>query len=56
VADHSDLMCENRGTGDVEFSEKYEISAERAGRKAVIGMKNSARPQSLSKRRKLIRL
>jgi hypothetical protein len=44
------------GIGNVEFSEKYEVSVERAGREAVINMKNSARPQSSSKRRKLIRL
>jgi hypothetical protein len=43
-------------TGDIEFSEEYEISAERAGREIVTGIKNSAYPQSSSKRRKLIRL
>jgi hypothetical protein len=41
------------GTEDIKFFEKYEISAERAGREAMTGMKNSTRPQSSSKRRKL---
>jgi hypothetical protein len=41
--------------GDIEFFEKYEIPVERAGRKIIISMKNSARPQSPNKRRKLIR-
>jgi hypothetical protein len=44
------------GTGDIEFPEEYEMPAERAGREAVTGMKNSARPQSPNKRRKLTRL
>jgi hypothetical protein len=44
------------GAGDIEFSEEYEISVERAGRKIITGIKNSARPQFSSKRRKLIRL
>jgi hypothetical protein len=44
------------GIGDIEFFEKYEIFIERAGRKTMMGKKNFARPQSLSKRRKLIRL
>jgi hypothetical protein len=44
------------GIGDIKFSEKYKIPTERAGRKIMINMKNSARPQSPSKRRKLIRL
>jgi hypothetical protein len=44
------------GVGDIEFSEKYKMLAERAGREIVTNMKNSAHPQSLSKRRKLIRL
>jgi hypothetical protein len=44
------------GIGDIEFSEKYEMPAERAGREIVTDMKNSARPQIFSKRRKLIRL
>jgi hypothetical protein len=41
---------------NIEFSEKYKILAERAGREIIINIKNSARPQSLNKRRKLIRL
>jgi hypothetical protein len=32
------------GTGDIEFSEKYEMPIERAGQEIVIDMKNSARP------------
>jgi hypothetical protein len=44
------------GAGDIKFSEKYEMPAERAGRKIITGIKNSARPQFLNKRRKLIRL
>jgi hypothetical protein len=43
------------GTENIEFSEKYEMPVERAGRKVVTDIKNSARPQSSSKRRKLIR-
>ena len=43
------------GIGDIEFSKKYKISAKRAGRKIMTDIKNSARPQSSSKRRKLIR-
>jgi hypothetical protein len=30
-------------TKDIEFSEKYKISAERAGREIIIDIKNSAR-------------
>jgi hypothetical protein len=30
--------------GDIKFSEKYEISVERAGRKIITDIKNSARP------------
>jgi hypothetical protein len=30
--------------GDVEFSEKYEMFVERAGRKIMTGIKNFARP------------
>jgi hypothetical protein len=44
------------GIGDIEFSKKYKISAKRAGRKIMTDIKNSARPQSSNKRRKLIRL
>jgi hypothetical protein len=44
------------GIGNIKFSKKYEIPAERAGRKVITSMKNSARPQFSSKRRKLIRL
>jgi hypothetical protein len=32
------------GSGNIKFSKKYEISAERAGREAVTDIKNSARP------------
>jgi hypothetical protein len=42
--------------GDIKFPEKYEISAKRADRETITDMKNSARPQSPNKRRKLIRL
>jgi hypothetical protein len=42
------------GAGDVKFSKEYKIFIERAGRE-ITGMKNSARPQSLNKRRKLTR-
>jgi hypothetical protein len=42
--------------GNIEFSEKYKIFIERAGREIVTNMKNSARPQSSNKRKKLIRL
>jgi hypothetical protein len=45
-----DIEIEN-----IKFSEKYKISAERAGRKIIINIKNSARPQPPSKRRKLTR-
>jgi hypothetical protein len=44
------------GIGDIKFSEKYKMPAERAGRKIITNIKNSARPQSSNKRRKLIRL
>jgi hypothetical protein len=44
------------GIGDIEFFEKYKIFVERAGREIITDMKNSARPQSLNKRRKLIYL
>jgi hypothetical protein len=44
------------GIGDIKFSEKYKMPAERAGRKIITNIKNSTRPQSLNKRRKLIRL
>jgi hypothetical protein len=43
------------GIRDIEFSEKYKVFVERAGREIIINIKNSARPQSPSKRRKLIR-
>jgi hypothetical protein len=29
---------------NIKFSEKYKMPAERAGRKIIIGIKNSARP------------
>jgi hypothetical protein len=32
------------GIRNIEFSEKYEMSAERAGRKIITDIKNSARP------------
>jgi hypothetical protein len=41
---------------DIKFSEKYKMPTERADRKIITNIKNSARPQSSSKRRKLIRL
>jgi hypothetical protein len=41
--------------GNIEFFKKYKMSAERTGREIITDMKNSARPQSSSKRRKLIR-
>jgi hypothetical protein len=41
--------------GNIEFSEKYEMPAERAGREIITDIKISARPQSFNKRRKLIR-
>jgi hypothetical protein len=41
---------------DIEFSEKYKISAERTNQEIITTMKNSARSQSSNKRRKLIRL
>jgi hypothetical protein len=46
------------GTGikNIEFYEKYKISIERADRKIIIDIKNSARSQFSNKRRKLIRL
>jgi hypothetical protein len=44
------------GTKNIEFPEKYKISAERADWKIATNIKNSARPQSPNKRRKLIRL
>jgi hypothetical protein len=40
----------------IEFPKKYKIFIERADRKIIIHIKNSARPQSSNKRRKLIRL
>jgi hypothetical protein len=43
------------GIGNIEFSKKYKISAERADREIITNIKNSARPQSPSKRRKLTR-
>jgi hypothetical protein len=43
------------GAGNIKFPKKYKMPAERAGRKIMTGMKNSARPQSPSKRRKLTR-
>jgi hypothetical protein len=42
-------------TENIKFPEKYELLAERAGREILTGIKNSARPQSPSKRRKLTR-
>jgi hypothetical protein len=41
---------------NIKFLKRYKISAERAGQKIITDIKNSTRPQSLSKRRKLIRL
>jgi hypothetical protein len=42
--------------GDIKFSKKYKISAERADREIITDIKNSARSQFSNKRRKLIRL
>jgi hypothetical protein len=42
------------GIGNIEFSEKYKISTERTDREIITDIKNSARPQSSNKRRKLI--
>jgi hypothetical protein len=39
---------------DIEFPKKYKMLTERADRKAIINIKNSAHPQSPNKRRKLI--
>jgi hypothetical protein len=44
------------GIGDIKFSEEYKMLIERADREIVTNIKNSARPQSSSKRKKLIRL
>jgi hypothetical protein len=44
------------GIENIKFSEKYEMPAERTDRKIIIDIKNFARPQFPSKRRKLIRL
>jgi hypothetical protein len=41
---------------NIKFPEKYKIPIKRAGRKIITGMKNFARPQSPSKRKKLIHL
>jgi hypothetical protein len=43
------------GIGNIKFLKKYKIPAERADREIITGIKNSARPQSSNKRRKLIR-
>jgi hypothetical protein len=43
-------------TGNIEFSKKYIIPAKYTDRKIITNIKNSARPQSPSKRRKLIHL
>jgi hypothetical protein len=43
------------GIENIKFLKKYKMLAERAGREIVTNIKNSARPQSSSKRRKLIR-
>jgi hypothetical protein len=53
ISIYSDVDTEIR---DIEFFKKYKMFAERADREAVTDMKNFARPQSLSKRRKLTRL
>jgi hypothetical protein len=42
------------GIRDIKFLKKYKVPAERADREIMTDIKNSARPQSLSKRRKLI--
>jgi hypothetical protein len=40
---------------NIKFPEKYKIPTERADRKTIINIKNSTRPQSPNKRRKLTR-
>jgi hypothetical protein len=40
---------------DIKYPKKYKIFAERTDREIITNIKNSARPQSLNKRRKLIR-
>jgi hypothetical protein len=50
---YSDAGTEIR---NIKFLKKYEIPAERTNRKIVTDIKNSARPQFLNKRRKLILL
>ena len=49
---YSDIDIE---IGDIKFSEKYKMPAERADRKIIMNIKNFARSQSFNKRRKLIR-
>jgi hypothetical protein len=41
--------------GNVEFSEKYKVSFERADREVVKNIKTSVRPYHFNKRRKLTR-
>jgi hypothetical protein len=43
------------GIRDIKFFKEYKMSVERAGRKIMTDMKNSAYPQSFNKRRKLTR-
>jgi hypothetical protein len=42
-------------TKNIKFPEKYEMPTKRTGREIITNIKNSARPQSPNKRRKLIR-
>jgi hypothetical protein len=44
------------GIEDIEFSEKYKISVERAGREIITNAENSAHSYFLNKCGKLIRL
>jgi hypothetical protein len=42
-------------SGNIKFLMKYKIPVERTGREIITDIKNSTRPQSFSKRRKLTR-
>jgi hypothetical protein len=53
ISIYSDTDTEIR---NIKFSEKYKIPIKRTGRKIITDIKNSTRPQSLNKRRKLTRL
>jgi hypothetical protein len=53
ISIYSDIDIE---IGNIKFCKKYKMSAERADREIITNIKNSARPQSPNKRRKLTRL